>query len=80
VSRKISLDTLVEFAVAQGSQWIFITPHDIRSVIQPRVHVSFKLRGFVSATLGYSYMYVCLLSMVKAGDRIKKQQMAAPRG
>jgi hypothetical protein len=32
VSRKISLDTLVEFAVAQGSQWIFITPHDIRSV------------------------------------------------
>ncbi|XP_066397226.1 structural maintenance of chromosomes protein 6B-like [Miscanthus floridulus] len=48
VSRKISLDTLVEFAVEQGSQWIFITPHDI--------------------------------SMVKAGDRIKKQQMAAPRG
>ncbi|ONM54053.1 Structural maintenance of chromosomes protein 6B [Zea mays] len=48
VSRKISLDTLVDFAVAQGSQWIFITPHDI--------------------------------SMVKAGDRIKKQQMAAPRG
>uniref|UniRef100_A0A0D9XBA3 RecF/RecN/SMC N-terminal domain-containing protein n=1 Tax=Leersia perrieri TaxID=77586 RepID=A0A0D9XBA3_9ORYZ len=30
VSRKISLDTLVDFAVAQGSQWIFITPHDIR--------------------------------------------------
>ncbi|KAL6639820.1 hypothetical protein ACP70R_022642 [Stipagrostis hirtigluma subsp. patula] len=48
VSRKISLDTLVDFAVAQGSQWIFITPHDI--------------------------------SMVKPGDRIKKQQMAAPRG
>ncbi|EER98630.1 hypothetical protein BDA96_02G160800 [Sorghum bicolor] len=48
VSRKISLDTLVDFAVTQGSQWIFITPHDI--------------------------------SMVKAGDRIKKQQMAAPRG
>ncbi|CAA7391608.1 unnamed protein product [Spirodela intermedia] len=48
VSRKISLDTLVEFAVAQGSQWIFITPHDI--------------------------------SMVKNGDRIRKQQMAAPRG
>lgn len=48
VSRKISLDTLVDFAVAQGSQWIFITPHDI--------------------------------SMVKAGERIRKQQMAAPRG
>ncbi|RWR86686.1 structural maintenance of chromosomes protein 6B-like protein isoform X1 [Cinnamomum micranthum f. kanehirae] len=47
VSRKISLDTLVDFAVAQGSQWIFITPHDI--------------------------------SMVKPGERIKKQQMAAPR-
>ncbi|XWS76350.1 hypothetical protein CRYUN_Cryun01aG0168700 [Craigia yunnanensis] len=30
VSRKISLDSLVEFALAQGSQWIFITPHDIR--------------------------------------------------
>lgn len=30
VSRKISLDTLVNFALAQGSQWIFITPHDIR--------------------------------------------------
>ncbi|KAF0912252.1 hypothetical protein E2562_013204 [Oryza meyeriana var. granulata] len=48
VSRKISLDTLVDFAVSQGSQWIFITPHDI--------------------------------SMVQPGDRIKKQQMAAPRG
>ncbi|KAK1272380.1 hypothetical protein QJS04_geneDACA012445 [Acorus gramineus] len=47
VSRKISLDTLVDFAVAQGSQWMFITPHDI--------------------------------SMVKSGERIKKQQMAAPR-
>ncbi|XP_034711163.1 structural maintenance of chromosomes protein 6B-like [Vitis riparia] len=47
VSRKISLDTLVNFALAQGSQWIFITPHDI--------------------------------SMVKQGERIKKQQMAAPR-
>ncbi|OAY78563.1 Structural maintenance of chromosomes protein 6B [Ananas comosus] len=48
VSRKISLDTLVDFAVAQGSQWIFITPHDI--------------------------------SMVKPRERIKKKQMAAPRG
>lgn len=47
VSRKISLDTLVDFALAQGSQWIFITPHDI--------------------------------SMVKQDERIKKQQMAAPR-
>ncbi|GAV68085.1 SMC_N domain-containing protein [Cephalotus follicularis] len=47
VSRKISLDTLVDFALAQGSQWIFITPHDI--------------------------------SMVKQADRVKKQQMAAPR-
>eukprot|EP01018_Ginkgo_biloba_P007528 Gb_31282 [translate_table: standard] len=32
VSRKISLDTVVDFAVAQGSQWIFITPHDISMV------------------------------------------------
>lgn len=32
VSRKISLDTVVEFALQEGSQWIFITPHDIRSV------------------------------------------------
>ncbi|KAH7659441.1 P-loop containing nucleoside triphosphate hydrolase protein [Dioscorea alata] len=47
VSRKISLDTLVDFAVAQGSQWIFITPHDI--------------------------------SMVKSHERVRKQQMAAPR-
>ncbi|PIN15085.1 DNA repair protein RAD18 (SMC family protein) [Handroanthus impetiginosus] len=47
VSRKISLDALVDFALAQGSQWIFITPHDI--------------------------------SMVKHDERIKKQQMAAPR-
>ncbi|KAJ8542029.1 hypothetical protein K7X08_016895 [Anisodus acutangulus] len=30
VCRKISLDTVVDFALAQGSQWIFITPHDIR--------------------------------------------------
>lgn len=34
VSRKISLDTLVDFAVNQGSQWIFITPHDISMVKQ----------------------------------------------
>ncbi|XP_044506156.1 structural maintenance of chromosomes protein 6B [Mangifera indica] len=34
VSRKISLDTLVDFALAQGSQWIFITPHDISQVKQ----------------------------------------------
>ncbi|XP_023549860.1 structural maintenance of chromosomes protein 6B-like isoform X1 [Cucurbita pepo subsp. pepo] len=47
VSRKISLDTLVDFALSQGSQWIFITPHDI--------------------------------GVVKQGERIKKQQMAAPR-
>ncbi|XP_020260784.1 structural maintenance of chromosomes protein 6B-like [Asparagus officinalis] len=47
VSRKISLDTLIDFAVEQGSQWIFITPHDI--------------------------------SMVKAGQKVRKQQMAAPR-
>ncbi|XP_057456983.1 structural maintenance of chromosomes protein 6A-like [Lotus japonicus] len=47
VSRKISLDTLVDFAVEQGSQWICITPHDTSSV--------------------------------KAGDRVKKMQMAAPR-
>ncbi|XP_076932337.1 structural maintenance of chromosomes protein 6B-like [Bidens hawaiensis] len=32
VSRKISLDTVVDFALAQGSQWIFITPHDISMV------------------------------------------------
>ncbi|GFQ04708.1 structural maintenance of chromosomes protein 6b [Phtheirospermum japonicum] len=48
VSRKISLDAIVDFALAHGSQWIFITPHDI--------------------------------SMVKNDDKIKKQQMAAPRG
>ncbi|KAJ9546237.1 hypothetical protein OSB04_025944 [Centaurea solstitialis] len=33
VSRKISLDTIVDFGLAQGSQWIFITPHDIRQAI-----------------------------------------------
>ncbi|XP_004514508.1 structural maintenance of chromosomes protein 6A-like isoform X2 [Cicer arietinum] len=47
VSRKISLDTLIEFAEAQGSQWILITPHDT--------------------------------GLVKAGNRVKKMQMAAPR-
>ncbi|XP_074291145.1 structural maintenance of chromosomes protein 6B-like isoform X2 [Silene latifolia] len=47
VSRKISLDTVVDFALEQGSQWIFITPHDI--------------------------------SMVKQDERVRKQQMAAPR-
>jgi len=35
VSRKISLDTLVDFAEAHGSQWIFITPHDTRYLFQP---------------------------------------------
>ncbi|EPS70437.1 hypothetical protein M569_04318, partial [Genlisea aurea] len=47
ISRKISMDALVEFALAHGSQWIFITPHDI--------------------------------SMVRNDERIKKQQLAAPR-
>ncbi|OIW05547.1 hypothetical protein TanjilG_23333 [Lupinus angustifolius] len=47
VSRKISLDSVVDFATAHGSQWIFITPHDI--------------------------------SLVKAGPRVKKLIMAAPR-
>ncbi|GMP24030.1 hypothetical protein CsSME_00001432 [Camellia sinensis var. sinensis] len=47
VSRKISLEALVDFSLRHGSQWIFITPHDI--------------------------------SMVKQGERIKRQQMAAPR-
>ncbi|XP_045829439.1 structural maintenance of chromosomes protein 6A [Trifolium pratense] len=47
VSRKISMDTLIDFAEAQGSQWILITPHDT--------------------------------SLVKAGNRVKKMQMAAPR-
>ncbi|MCL7045553.1 hypothetical protein MKW94_011082 [Papaver nudicaule] len=47
VSRKISMDTLVEFALKQGSQWIFITPNDI--------------------------------SIVTAGEGVKKQQMPAPR-
>ncbi|CAL5364186.1 unnamed protein product [Camellia sinensis] len=47
VSRKISLEALVDFSLGHGSQWIFITPHDI--------------------------------SMVKQGERIKRQQMAAPR-
>ncbi|KAF2553861.1 hypothetical protein F2Q68_00036884 [Brassica cretica] len=47
VSRKISLDALVDFAIAHGAQWMFITPHDI--------------------------------SMVNSHERIKKQQMAAPR-
>ncbi|KMZ62352.1 structural maintenance of chromosomes protein 6A [Zostera marina] len=28
VSRKISMDTLVDFALLEGSQWILITPHD----------------------------------------------------
>jgi chromosome segregation ATPase len=32
VSRKISLEMVVDFAVKQGSQWIFITPHDISTV------------------------------------------------
>jgi len=30
VSRKISMDTLIDFAEAQGSQWILITPNDTR--------------------------------------------------
>lgn len=34
VSRKISLDPLVDFAEAHGSQWIFITPHDTRYLFQ----------------------------------------------
>lgn len=38
VSRKISLDTVVDFAVAHGSQWIFITPHDI-SMVKTGPHV-----------------------------------------
>ncbi|KAL8539573.1 hypothetical protein ACS0TY_001253 [Phlomoides rotata] len=48
VSRKISLQVVVDFAKAHGSQWIFITPHDISSVDDH--------------------------------EKVKKQQMAAPRG
>ncbi|KAL9237263.1 hypothetical protein vseg_011836 [Gypsophila vaccaria] len=32
VKRKISLDIVVDFALDQGSEWIFITPHDISMV------------------------------------------------
>ncbi|BBN16913.1 structural maintenance of chromosomes protein 6 [Marchantia polymorpha subsp. ruderalis] len=32
VSRKISLDSVVQFATSEGSQWILITPHDISMV------------------------------------------------
>ncbi|CAM6106305.1 unnamed protein product [Calypogeia fissa] len=38
VSRKISLNTVVEFALQEGSQWIFITPHDI-SMVKGSRHV-----------------------------------------
>lgn len=31
VNRKLSLQTVVDFAVKHKSQWMFITPHDIRS-------------------------------------------------
>eukprot|EP00850_Spirogloea_muscicola_P006611 SM000031S11620 [mRNA] locus=s31:685018:693475:- [translate_table: standard] len=34
VTRKICLETLVKFATYEGSQWIFITPHDI-SMVEP---------------------------------------------
>ncbi|KAK1394538.1 hypothetical protein POM88_013594 [Heracleum sosnowskyi] len=40
VSRKISLDTLVDFALAQGSQWIFITPRDISNYLPTRAPVT----------------------------------------
>ncbi|GAQ90174.1 DNA repair protein RAD18 [Klebsormidium nitens] len=32
VNRKLSLQTVVDFAVKHKSQWMFITPHDIRDV------------------------------------------------
>ncbi|EFJ36741.1 hypothetical protein SELMODRAFT_60327, partial [Selaginella moellendorffii] len=32
ISRRISLETVVDFAIQEGSQWIFITPNDISSV------------------------------------------------
>ena len=73
VSRKISLDTLVDFAVAQGSQWVFITPHDIRS----ENCLWLLLFQFLA---NWYLWHLCFLSMVKPGDRVKKQQMAAPRG
>ncbi|XP_038881025.1 structural maintenance of chromosomes protein 6B-like isoform X3 [Benincasa hispida] len=34
LSRKISLDTLVDFALAQDSKWIFIMPHDISLILE----------------------------------------------
>ncbi|KAJ8438855.1 hypothetical protein Cgig2_007700 [Carnegiea gigantea] len=54
VSRKISLDTLVDFALSQGSQWIFITPHDIskgqnaRDMLQARTLLAL-IKGFLEA-------------------------------
>ncbi|GBG82316.1 hypothetical protein CBR_g34600 [Chara braunii] len=38
VSRRISLKKVVDFAIENGNQWIFITPHDISS-IQPGPYV-----------------------------------------
>ncbi|CAN0891536.1 Structural maintenance of chromosomes protein 6B [Linum grandiflorum] len=38
VSRKISMDTLVDFALGEGCQWIFITPHDI-SMVENNEHI-----------------------------------------
>ncbi|XP_024535853.1 structural maintenance of chromosomes protein 6A-like [Selaginella moellendorffii] len=40
VSRKSSLETLVAFAIEQGSQWIFITPNDINLL---RAHPKVKI-------------------------------------
>ncbi|GAB2284967.1 hypothetical protein Dimus_019422 [Dionaea muscipula] len=41
VSRKISLETLIDFAISHGSQWIFITPHDISSWFDEDVAVPY---------------------------------------
>lgn len=34
VNRKLSLQTVVDFAVKHKSQWMFITPHDIRYALR----------------------------------------------
>jgi hypothetical protein len=62
-------------AAANGSQWIFITPHDIRSVNMIAYICYFDFLFLFHNCLG---IFTCL-SMVEPGDRIKKQQMAAPR-
>jgi hypothetical protein len=74
VSRKISLDTVVNFALEEGSQWIFITPHYTRSIFVLEVgHVSAQFSSSASFLIFEQSRLILLLPLALSLDPKSKQ-------